>query len=78
LLKIIRTWAIAHCVIKVLIREARKEHIKLISLTKGGEVKALKVEGEASIRDLFTFIRLGNFVTNYARKLKDKNLQGWL
>jgi 16S rRNA U516 pseudouridylate synthase RsuA-like enzyme len=64
--------------LKVLIREARKVRIRLILLTQGAEVKALKMEGEGSIRDSLTFIRLGNFATDHARKLKDKSLLAWL
>jgi hypothetical protein len=64
--------------LKVLIREARKVRIRLLLLTQGAEVKALKMEGEGSVRDSLTFIRLGNFATDHARKLKDKSLVAWL
>ncbi|HEY9859940.1 MAG TPA: hypothetical protein V6D16_10570 [Candidatus Obscuribacterales bacterium] len=64
--------------LKELIREARKVKIRLLLLTQGAEVKALKFEGEGSIRDSLTFIRLGNFATDHARKLKDDDLLNWL
>ena len=64
--------------LKILIREARKVRITLILLTQGAEVKTLKMEGEGSVRDSLTFIRLGNFATDHARKLKDKKLLSWL
>ncbi len=64
--------------LKQLIREARKVRIRLILLTQGAEVRALKMEGEGSIRDSLTFIRLGNFALDYARKLKDERLLNWL
>lgn len=64
--------------LKELIREARKVKIRLLLLTQGAEVKALKIEGEGSIRDSLTFIRLGNFATDHARKLKDEALLAWL
>ncbi|HEY9874470.1 MAG TPA: hypothetical protein V6D12_13600 [Candidatus Obscuribacterales bacterium] len=60
--------------LKELIREARKVKIRLVLLTQGAEVKALKVEGEGSIRDSLTFVRLGNFAVDHARKLKDEAL----
>jgi hypothetical protein len=64
--------------LKQLIRESRKVRIRLILLTQGAEVKALKMEGEGSIRDSLTFIRLGNFALDHARKLKDERLLSWL
>lgn len=63
---------------KALIREARKVRIRLIVLSQGTEVKALKLEGEGSVRDSLSFIRLGNFATQYAKKLGDESLTNWI
>jgi len=65
--------------LKELIRESRKVKIRLLLLTQGAEVKALKIEGEGSLRDSLTFVRLGNFAVDHARKtLKDDALLEWL
>lgn len=64
-------------IIKQLIREARKVGIRLYILTQGFEVKTLGFEGEGSVRDSMTFIRLKTFAIEHAKKLlstKDKTL----
>lgn len=56
-------------VVKTLAREARKVKIRLIILSQGGEVKTLGIEGEGSIRENFTMIRLKGFAEAYAKKI---------
>jgi hypothetical protein len=62
--------------IKSLAREARKVNIRLIILTQGAEVKALGLEGEGSLRECFTYIRLGRFAKQVRGLSPD--LQSWL
>jgi len=52
---------------KELIREARKVNIRLIILCQGSEVKALGIEGEGSLRENLTRIRLKTFALVYAK-----------
>lgn len=59
---------------KTLIREARKVRIRLIILSQGDEVKTLGIEGEGSLRNSLTFIRLRGFVETYAKSLKDEQV----
>jgi energy-coupling factor transporter ATP-binding protein EcfA2 len=54
--------------IKVILREARKVGIRLIMLVQGAEVKALGIEGEGSLRENCTFIRLGSLGKAWADK----------
>ena len=55
--------------LKQLIREARKAGIRLIILAQGYEVVALGIEGEGSIRENMTIIRLGDWATAHATVL---------
>ncbi len=64
--------------IKVLAREARKVKMRLILLSQGDEVKTLGIEGEGSLRECFTFVRLKGFCEKYAKQLKSPELQAWL
>jgi hypothetical protein len=59
---------VAECVGK-LIREARKVGIRLCILTQGLEVKTLGIEGEGSLRDSASVIRLGEFAINHIKYL---------
>lgn len=58
-------------IMMVLAREARKVKIRLLILSQGAEVKALGIEGNGSVRECFTFVRLRGFVEDHARRLKD-------
>lgn len=57
--------------ILALVREARKVQIRLVILSQGAEVKALGIEGQGSVRECFTFIRLKGFAEDFARKQGD-------
>lgn len=48
--------------LKALAREARKVKIRLLILSQGGEVKALGIEGEGSVRESFTKVYLRGFI----------------
>ena len=52
--------------LKQLIREARKAGIRLIILAQGYEVAALGIEGEGSLRENMTVIRLGDWAVTHA------------
>lgn len=52
--------------IKELIRESRKVQIRLFLLCHGTEVAALGIEGEGSLRENLTRIRLGKFAKEFA------------
>jgi hypothetical protein len=58
--------------IKELVRESRKVGIRLILLCHGTEVKSLGIEGEGSLRQSLTQIRLGNFAKDHAEMKKNK------
>lgn len=60
--------------IKDLSREARKVDIRLMLLTQGTEVKALNLEGQGTVRQAFTIIRLGKAATEHARLSKNPEL----
>ncbi|MBD1864267.1 MULTISPECIES: hypothetical protein [Trichocoleus] len=55
--------------LKLLLREARKVGLRLILLLQGDEVKALKIEGEGSLRKCLKYVRLGEVATEYAGTL---------
>jgi energy-coupling factor transporter ATP-binding protein EcfA2 len=61
-----------------LAREARKVKIRLVLLVQGEEVKTLGIEGQGSLRDQFTYIRLAGFVEDFAKTLKNPALTDWL
>ena len=65
-------------IIKDLAREARKVKMRIILISQGDEVKTLGIEGEGSLRECFTFIRLKGFCEKYAKQLKDDSLIAWL
>ena len=48
--------------LKALARESRKVKMRLLVLSQGGEVKALGIEGEGSVRESFTRVLLRGFV----------------
>lgn len=52
--------------LKELIREARKAGIRLIVLAQGYEVASLGIEGEGSLRENMTYIRLGDWASTHA------------
>lgn len=56
---------VADC-LKQLIREARKVGIRLFILAQGSEVKTLGIEGEGSLRENLTFIRLAEWAVDHA------------
>jgi len=55
--------------LKFIIRTARTSKIRLILIAQGSEVKTLGIEGEGSLRDNLTFIRLRGFAEPHARAL---------
>lgn len=57
--------------LKFIIRTARTSKIRLILLAQGSEVKTLGIEGEGSLRDNLTFIRLRGFAEPHAKGLGD-------
>lgn len=63
--------------ILALVREARKVQIRLVILSQGAEVKALGIEGQGSVRECFTFIRLKGFAEDAARK-QDPAIASWI
>lgn len=60
--------------LKILTREARKVGIRLMLLTQGAEVKALKLDGEGSVRQAFTYVRLGKSALDFSKSTKDQEL----
>ncbi|MGG6297826.1 hypothetical protein ACQ4M4_25820 [Leptolyngbya sp. AN02str] len=64
--------------VKALAREARKVKMRLIILSQGGEVKALGIAGEGSLRECFTYLRGRGFVEDHARRLKNDALVRWV
>lgn len=62
----------------MLVRAAREAGMRLVLIAQGTEGKALDIEGQTSIRECFTRIRLGQFAINHARKLKRPDLERWL
>jgi len=66
---------VAEC-LKQLIRESRKVGIRLFILTQGTEVKTLGIEGEGSIRENLTFIRLGEWAIAHAHQLLNQQKAG--
>lgn len=60
--------------VKTLVRESRKVKIRLILLSQGDEVKTLGVEGEGSLRDSLTYIRLKGFTADHAKRLKNQRI----
>jgi hypothetical protein len=60
--------------LKTLIREARKVKIRLVILSQGDETKTLGIEGEGSLRDNLSYIRLKGFVAGHAKRLKDQRI----
>lgn len=61
-----------------LLREARKVRIRLIMLLQDDSVVSLKIQGQGNARKNLTYLRLGEFATDYARKLRDEKLIQWL
>lgn len=66
-----------------LIFEARKFRIRLIVLAQADSVKVLKLEGQGSVRENLTYIRLGSYAKDHAKslvnkKLTDPRLTDWL
>ncbi|MFG6094027.1 hypothetical protein SPB21_02190 [Leptothoe sp. ISB3NOV94-8A] len=66
-----------------LIFEARKFRIRLIVLAQADSVKVLKLEGQGSVRENLTYIRLGSYAKDHAKslvtkKLIDQRLTDWL
>jgi hypothetical protein len=57
--------------LKFIIRNARTSKVRLIILVQGAEVKALGIEGEGSLRDCLSYIRLRGFAEPYAKSLGD-------
>lgn len=55
--------------LKKLTREARKVAIRLILCCQGAEVAALGIEGEGSLRECYTFIRIKQFAIDHAEYL---------
>jgi hypothetical protein len=55
--------------LKFIIRNARTSKVRLIILVQGAEVKALGIEGEGSLRDCLSYIRLRGFAEPHARSL---------
>jgi hypothetical protein len=57
--------------LKFIIRNARTSKVRLIILVQGAEVKALGIEGEGSLRDCLSYIRLKGFAEPHAKSLGD-------
>ena len=55
--------------LKFIIRTARTSKIRLILLAQGSEVRTLGIEGEGSLRDNLTFVRLRGFAEPRAKQL---------
>jgi DNA polymerase III delta prime subunit len=62
----------------MLVRAAREAGMRMLLVAQGSEGKALDIEGQTSVRECFTRIRLGKSAVDYARKLKRPNLVAWL
>lgn len=58
--------------LKLLLREARKVGIRIILLVQGSEVSALGIEGEGSLRECLTRIRVKQFAIDHCRLLVNK------
>lgn len=58
--------------LKLLLREARKVGIRIILLVQGSEVAALGIEGEGSLRECLTRIRVKQFAIDHCRLLVNK------
>lgn len=64
--------------LKTLGCEARKVKIRMIVLSQGKNVKSLGLEGQGELRENFTFLRLGGFARDYAKRLKNDAIIFWL
>lgn len=62
----------------MLVRASREANMKMLLIAQGSEGKALDIEGQTSVRECFTRIRLGKLAIDYARKLKRPDLEKWL
>jgi hypothetical protein len=62
----------------MLVRAAREANMRMLLITQGSEGKALDIEGQTSVRECFTRIRLGKSATDHAKRLKRPNLLTWL
>ena len=62
----------------MLVRAAREAGMRLILIAQGSEGKALDIEGQTSVRECFTRVRLGKHAIEHARKLKAAELVEWL
>lgn len=65
-------------IVKALVREARKVKIRLVILSQGAEVKTLGIEGEGSIRECFTMIRLKGFAEKFSEKECSPGVAAWV
>lgn len=61
-----------------LVRAAREAEMRMILIAQGTEGKALDIEGQTSVRECFTRIRLGKFALDHARRLRQPNLIAYL
>lgn len=61
-----------------LVRAAREAQMRMLLIAQGTEGKALDIEGQTSVRECFTRIRLGKFAIDYAKRLKQPNLVKYL
>lgn len=61
-----------------LVRAAREADMRMILIAQGSEGKALDIEGQTSVRECFTRIRLGKFALDHAQKLRQPNLVAYL
>lgn len=62
----------------MLVRAAREANMRMLLIAQGSEGKALDIEGQTSVRECFTRIRLGKSALDHAKKLKRPNLMTWL
>lgn len=65
-------WLLKHA------RRGRKPKRFIIALSQDDSVKALRIEGEGSVRKCFRMLRLGKFAVTHAKSLKDTALVEWL
>ena len=58
--------------LKALARESRKVKMRLLVLSQGGEVKALGIEGEGSVRESFTRVLLRGFIEKLPQSVQSE------
>ena len=62
----------ADTIMRELITVAREANIRLICLAQGEQVETWGLQGESALKECFTDIRLGEFATEHANRLRNR------